>query len=272
MQRGNFGWAFVATVALAIGASAPTRGDDRKPQIPDLKVEKYTLPNGLEVILHEDHTTPVVGVNLWYKVGSKDEKEGRTGFAHLFEHLMFQGSKHHDSEYFGPIEKVGRPDQRQHQHRPHQLLRERAQQRARAGPLARVRPDGLPPAGPDPGEARQPARRGQERAPAAGRQRPLRPGDGDAAPRRSTRQDHPYHHSVIGSMADLSAASLEDVSAFFRTYYSPNNASLCIAGDFKPDEAKTARREVLRPAPQGPRGGEAPAAGPRPSPRPSTSR
>src|SRR5687768_13561606 len=107
MQRGNFGWAFVATVALAIGASAPSRADDRKPQIPDLKVETYTLPNGLEVLLHEDHTTPVVGVNLWYKVGSKDEKPGRTGFAHLFEHLMFQGSKHYDNEYFGPLEKLG---------------------------------------------------------------------------------------------------------------------------------------------------------------------
>ena len=66
-----------------------------------------SVPNGLEVILHEDHTTPVVGVNLWYKVGSKDEKTGRTGFAHLFEHLMFQGSQHHDTEYFGPLEKLG---------------------------------------------------------------------------------------------------------------------------------------------------------------------
>ena len=88
-------------------AAAPARGDDRQPQIPDLKVETYTLPNGLQVILHEDHTTPVVGVNLWYKVGSKNEKAGRTGFAHLFEHLMFQGSKHHDDEYFGPLEQLG---------------------------------------------------------------------------------------------------------------------------------------------------------------------
>ena len=96
---------------LALGADGPGdgpgRGADDTPKIPDLKVEKYTLPNGLEVILHEDHTTPVVGVNLWYKVGSKDEKPGRTGFAHLFEHLMFQGSQHHDNEYFGPLEKLG---------------------------------------------------------------------------------------------------------------------------------------------------------------------
>src|SRR5437773_1269758 len=94
-------------VALVLGTTPSTRGADRAPQIPNLKVETYTLSNGLQVILHEDHTTPVVGVNLWYKVGSKNEKAGRTGFAHLFEHLMFQGSKNHDSEYFGPIEKVG---------------------------------------------------------------------------------------------------------------------------------------------------------------------
>src|SRR3954452_16906590 len=101
------GVAVVTIAILAAGGPTPSRGDDGVPQVPDLKVEKYTLPNGLQVILHEDHTTPVVGVNLWYKVGSKNEKPGRTGFAHLFEHLMFQGSKNHDSEYFGPMEKLG---------------------------------------------------------------------------------------------------------------------------------------------------------------------
>ena len=80
--------AFAVVVALAaVGgrSQATTRGDDRVPQVPDIKVEAYTLPNGLEVILHEDHATPSVGVNIWYKVGSKNEKKGRTGFAHLFE-------------------------------------------------------------------------------------------------------------------------------------------------------------------------------------------
>ena len=77
------------------------------PQIPELKFEKYTLANGLNVILHEDHATPIVGVNVWYHVGSKDERPGRTGFAHLFEHMMFQGSKHYDKVYFGPIQSVG---------------------------------------------------------------------------------------------------------------------------------------------------------------------
>src|SRR3984957_12896038 len=111
MKRSLFSSAIAAvTTAVLIlveGAAAPARGDDRQPQIPDLKVEKYALPNGLQVVLHEDHTTPTVAVNIWYKVGSMNEKAGRTGFAHLFEHLMFQGSQHHDDEYFGPLERIG---------------------------------------------------------------------------------------------------------------------------------------------------------------------
>src|SRR4051794_13016028 len=109
MHRDMTRLALAAITALALGSSLAARSsaEDRGPAIPDLKVETYTLPNGLSVILHEDHTTPFVGVNLWYKVGSKDEKPGRTGFAHLFEHLMFQGSEHHDTEYFGPLEKLG---------------------------------------------------------------------------------------------------------------------------------------------------------------------
>src|SRR3954468_22336311 len=106
MKRGILPFIVAASAGLA-WASSPARGDERTPQIPQLKVDKYTLPNGLEVILHEDHTTPVVGVNLWYKVGSKDEKVGRRGCSHLSEHVMFQGSKHHDPEYFGAIEKLG---------------------------------------------------------------------------------------------------------------------------------------------------------------------
>ena len=92
---------------VASGAVTQAAPDSRKPEVPELKVEKYTLPNGLTVILHEDHKTPVVSVNFLYKVGSKDEKPGRTGFAHLFEHMMFQGSKNHDTDYFLPLEKLG---------------------------------------------------------------------------------------------------------------------------------------------------------------------
>ena len=85
-------------------AALPASQEKSMPQIPALKYEKYTLPNGLQVILHEDHATPIVAVNVWYHVGSKDERPGRTGFAHLFEHMMFQGSKHYDKVFFGPIQ------------------------------------------------------------------------------------------------------------------------------------------------------------------------
>ena len=96
-----------AAAFLAFLAAAPAHAADRQPQIPELNVEKFTLSNGLDVLLLEDHTTPVVAVNIWYKVGSKDEKRGHTGLAHLFEHLMFEGSEHHDRDYRTPLEKLG---------------------------------------------------------------------------------------------------------------------------------------------------------------------
>ncbi len=82
-------------------------GGDGAHRLPEIRFEKYTLPNGLQVILHEDHATPIVGINIWYHVGSKNERPGRTGFAHLFEHMMFQGSKHYDNDFFGPLQKAG---------------------------------------------------------------------------------------------------------------------------------------------------------------------
>ena len=75
--------------------------------LPPIKFTEFTLPNGLRVILHEDHSTPIVAVNIWYHVGSKNEVPGRTGFAHLFEHMMFQGSLHHDDDYFVPLQEAG---------------------------------------------------------------------------------------------------------------------------------------------------------------------
>ena len=101
--------AAVSFVVLLTSAHATAQqpAPARTHEVPALAVEKYTLPNGLTVLLHEDHKTPVAAVHVLYKVGSKDEKKGRTGFAHLFEHMMFQGSKHHDRDYFEPLEKLG---------------------------------------------------------------------------------------------------------------------------------------------------------------------
>ena len=91
-------------MGLALTASAADAPDTRTLAIP---YEEYDLDNGLHVILSEDHSVPFVQVNLWYRVGAKDEVEGRSGFAHLFEHLMFQGSEHMDGEYFGPLQRIG---------------------------------------------------------------------------------------------------------------------------------------------------------------------
>lgn len=232
--------------ARAVGADAP-----RRPQVPDLQVETYTLPNGLQVILHEDHTTPVVGVNVWYRVGSKNEKTGRTGFAHLFEHLMFQGSKHHDKEYFGPIEKLGatingstNTDRTNY----FETLPSNALELALW--LESDRMGFLLPALTQAKLDNQRDVVKNER-----RQRIDNQPYGQSFEKLDTLLypgGHPYHHSVIGSMADLSAASLDDVSAFFRTYYAPNNASLCIAGDIDPARTKALVEKYFGPLPRGP--------------------
>ncbi len=240
----------IAALAVLIGSPAPARGDDA-PAIPDLKVEKYTLPNGLDVILHEDHTTPIVGVNIWYKVGSKDEKAGRTGFAHLFEHLMFQGSQHHNDEYFGPLEKLGAqingsttPDRTNYYENVPSNALELALwlESDRMGFL-------LPALSQEKLDNQRDVVKNERR------QRVDNVPYGQSAEilnKALYPPGHPYHHTTIGSMADLSAASLGDVSNFFRTYYAPSNASLCLAGDFDPAEAKRLVAKYFGGLPRGP--------------------
>ncbi len=239
--------ASLATLLLAVTAHSA----DREPQVPNLKVEKYTLPNGLEVILHEDHTTPVVGVNLWYKVGSKNEVTGRTGFAHLFEHMMFQGSKNHDTDYFGPIEKAGATingSTTEDRTNYFETLPSNGLELAlwlesdRMGFLL-------------PSLTQKKLDNQRDVVKNERRQRVDNVPYGQAQEKMSQAMyppDHPYYHSVIGSMADLSAASIDDVSNFFRTYYVPNNASLCIAGDFNPAEAKKLVEKYFGSIPSGP--------------------
>src|SRR6478735_5319904 len=98
--------------AIALAFSLPlAHGQDAPVAKVDIPYQEFTLGNGLRVIVHEDHKAPIVAVNLWYHVGSKDEKPGKTGFAHLYEHLMFEGSENHKGKYFDPFEKVGATDQ-----------------------------------------------------------------------------------------------------------------------------------------------------------------
>lgn len=240
-----------AALLVPLTQLSPARAQDRQPEIPQLDIEKYTLPNGLEVILHEDHTTPVVAIELIYKVGSKDEVKGRTGFAHLFEHLMFQGSEHHDEEYFGPLESIGaningstNTDRTNY----YEVVPSNALERAlwleadRLGFL-------LPALSQEKLDNQRDVVKNERR------QRIDNVPYGQAMERMLEAmypEGHPYHHSVIGSLADLSAASLDDVKNFFRTYYSPNNASLVIVGDIDKDETKRLVEKYFGPIPAGP--------------------
>jgi zinc protease len=262
--RGNLALGLSSIVLLSgfavLEAAQPQVVGSRRPQIPTLKVERYTLNNGLTVILHEDHTTPVVAVNVWYKVGSKDEKLGRTGFAHLFEHMMFQGSQHHDQDYFLPLEKLGAEvngGTTEDQTMYYDTVPSNALELAlwleadRMGFL-------LPSMTQERLDNQRDVVKNERRQTVDN----VPYGQAEEATLRALYPPaHPYHHSVIGSMADLSAARLEDVAAFFRTYYVPNNALLCIAGDFQPGPARQWVEKYFGPLPRGPE----PA--PRPQPR-----
>ena len=169
-------------------------------QLPvNLPFTRHTLANGLDVLLHEDHDCPIVAVNLWYHVGSKNERPGHTGFAHLFEHLMFEGSQHHDHGFFPAAAGRRRHAQRIDQRRSHELLGSGADRRARARAVDGIGPHGLSAAGADRGQVLEPARRGAERAPAELREPPLRPGaDGDAGGAVSARSSVPLDHDRRG--------------------------------------------------------------------------
>jgi zinc protease len=231
-----------AMVAASLAAQATPR----------IQFEKYTLPNGLEVILHEDHSTPIVTVDTWYHVGSGDEQVGRTGFAHLFEHIMFMGSQNVPVGAFDQMLEAAGADNNGSTTEDRTNYYESLPSNALALALwldadrmgfllptmdlaklnlqrdvvkneRRQRVDN------------QPYGRADETILAA-----LYP------------KSHPYSWPVIGSMADLSAASLDDVKNFFRTYYAPNNATMVVAGDFDPATVKKLVAQYFAPIPRGP--------------------
>ncbi|MDB4890569.1 MAG: peptidase domain protein [Gemmatimonadetes bacterium] len=203
-----------------------------------IPIESFRLSNGLSVVLSEDHTAPIVAVNLWYHVGSANEREGRTGFAHLFEHMLFQGSANVKSnEHFELIQRAGGTlngstwlDRTNYYetvpsnqleltiwleaNRMGYLLPAMTQQKldTQRDVVQNERRWSMD---------NQPYGTWWERLPAL------------AFP-----SEHPFHHSLIGSMSDLDAASLEDIAHFFSTYYTPDNAVLSIAGDFDSAEVR----------------------------------
>lgn len=203
--------------------------------VPAIQFEKTRLANGLEVILHEDHSTPVVAVNTWYKVGSGDERPGRTGFAHLFEHIMFMGSQHVPVGQFAKLLEAAGANNNgsttEDRTSYYELMPSNALPLAlwldadRMGALLPVMDQAKLDLQRD--VVKNERRQRVDNMPYGKANETIL---GALYP-----ESHPYHWPVIGSMADLGAASVEDVKEFFRMYYAPNNATLVIAGDFNQD-------------------------------------
>ena len=215
-----------------------------------LDYTKHTLENGLDVIVHEDHRCPIVAINLWYHVGSKNEKRGRTGLAHLFEHLMFEASAHHDSGYFAPLQQAGaalngstNSDRTNYWEVVPTTALELGLwlESDRMGYL-------LPALTSAKFENQRDVVLNERRQQYENRPYGLASMALMAALFPS---GHPYRWTTIGETADLHAATLDDAHAFFRTYYHPGNASLTLAGDVDPEPALELVRRYFEEIPSG---------------------
>ena len=213
--------------------------------------DSFKLDNGLTVIVHEDKKVPMVAVNVWYHVGSKNEKPGKTGFAHLFEHLMFNGTENYNNEYFEPFEKIGSTDQNgttnsdrtnYFQNVPTNALDLALWMESdRMGHLLGVVDQ----------EKLDEQRGVVQNEKRQGENQPY--GKAFTAISESAfPKGHPYSWTTIGSMDDLDAASLEDVQDWFKTYYGPNNAVLALAGDIDLETAKIKVAKYFADIPSGP--------------------
>jgi zinc protease len=218
-------------------------------KLPEIKFEKFTLPNGLQVILHEDHSLPTVAVNIWYHVGSKNEAAGKTGYAHLFEHMMFKGSEHHPDDY--SFEAIGGEDNAStSEDRTNYYETVPSNYLELALWMESDRMGYLPAA-----MTKEKVDIQRDVVKNERRQRMDNQPYAKASEMLSTAlyaPGHPYSWPIIGSMEDLSVASVEDIVAFFKMYYAPNNASMCIAGDFNPAEAKALVEKYFSSIPSGP--------------------
>ncbi len=217
----------------------------------DIPYTEVTLDNGLRVVIHEDHKAPIVAVNVWYHVGSKNESPGKTGFAHLFEHLMFNGTENFKGEYFEPMGKVGATDMNgttnidrtnYFQNVPKTALDLTLWMESdRMGHLLGA----IDQAGLDTqrGVVKNEKRQGENEPYGQ---------VFEVIARNLYPEGHPYSWTTIGSMEDLNAASLDDVKAWFNTYYGPNNAVVVIAGDVKTAEVIEKVKLYFADIPPGP--------------------
>jgi len=250
--------ALALATGLALASLVPLHSPDAlaKPStkagpVADIPFEEFTLPNGLRVIVHTDRKAPIVAVNIWYHVGSKNELPGRTGFAHLFEHLMFQGSENYNGEFFEPFELVGATDQNgttnsdrtnYFQNVPTTALDMALWMESdRMGHLLGAIDQKV--LDEQRGVVQNEKRQGENQPYGQVYTRLLK---------ASYPEGHPYSWPTIGSMADLNAATLEDVQRWFRTWYGPNNAVLVLAGDIDVETAKEKVTKYFGDIPAGP--------------------
>jgi len=240
-----------AAAAPAVHKKAPAATAGVDIPIPDIKYTKFVLSNGLTVLVHEDHKAPIVAVNTWYHVGSKNEKPGKTGFAHLFEHLMFSGSDNFNHTYINALEKVGATGMNGTTNNDrtnyfenvptsmldYVLFAESDRMGHLLGVLDQKKLD-------------------LQRGVVQNEKR-----QSENQPYGVTREllventypvGHPYSWTVIGSMKDLDAASMSDVQEWFKTYYGPNNVTLVIAGDITPEVAREKVEKYYGEIPAGP--------------------
>ena len=217
----------------------------------NIPVSTHTLANGLDVLLHEDRSCPIVAVNVWYHVGSKNEQPGRTGFAHLFEHLMFEGSEHHDKGYFQPLQAAGaslngstNADRTNYWEVVPSNALELAlwMESDRMGFL-------LPALTENKFTNQRDVVLNERRQNYENRPYGLAP---MAILSGLFPPDHPYHWTTIGEIADLKAVQLDAVRAFFSRYYHPANASLALAGDIDSEAALEMVRDYFGNLPAGP--------------------
>jgi zinc protease len=240
----------LATLLLVL-ALAPTAQATELGSTLDIPFERFVLENGLTLIVHEDRKAPIVAVNVWYHVGSKNEPTGRTGFAHLFEHLMFNGSENFDDDYFKGVERLGATDlngttnddrTNYFQNVPTNALDtilwlESDRMGHLLGAITQEKLD----------EQRgvvQNEKRQFENQPYSVSY--------ELITKATFPEGHPYAHTVIGSMEDLDAAALEDVHEWFKTYYGAANAVVAVVGDIDAETAKKKVEKYFGDIPAGP--------------------
>ncbi len=239
-----------AVLVIALACTTLSAAEDELATQIELSYERFQLDNGLTVLVHSDHSTPTVFVGMWYAVGSKDEPEGKTGFAHLFEHLMFQGTENRKGEYFSPFTDAGATGMNgtTNEDRTNYystipsgaldmaLWMESDRMSHLLGAITQEALD----------EQRgvvQNEKRQSETRPYAKMYDRIREGIYPVS--------HPYRHSIIGSMDDLNAATLEDVHEWFNTYYGASNVILVLAGDVTLEDAKQKVEHYFAAAPVG---------------------